>query len=145
VRRRSKTLAGSLAVVAVATMGAGCGGGGGASTTASSSTGAAGGESQLTADAKAKIAARTAETVMEAYATDHGGSYGGVTTTTLRKIEPTISPDSIQVTASGRSYKVAAPSSVGNNTFTVSRDASGKTSLTCEAKGQGGCPASGRW
>jgi hypothetical protein len=129
----------------VATVGAGCGGGGGASTSASGSTGGAGGESHLTADAKAKIAARTAETVMEAYATDHGGSYGGVTTTALRKIEPAISPDSIQVTASGQSYKIAASSSVGNNTFTVSRDASGKTSLTCEARGQGGCPASGRW
>jgi hypothetical protein len=129
----------------VATVGAGCGGGGGASASAGSSTGGAGGESQLTADAKAKIAARTAETVMEAYATDHGGSYGGVTTTALRKIEPTISPDSIQVTASGQSYKIAASSSMGNNTFTVSRDASGKTSLTCEARGEGGCPASGRW
>ena len=44
-------------------------------------------------DASAKSAARTAQTAIETYATDHSGSYAGATPTLLRDIEPTLNDD----------------------------------------------------
>src|SRR5579859_7969072 len=41
-------------------------------------------------DASAKELARTAQTVAETYATDHGGAYTGLTAAGLNTIEPTI-------------------------------------------------------
>ena len=133
-------LAATLAVLALA----GCGGGNTSTTGASGASGAAGAESQQTADAKAKIAGLKAQTAMEVYATDKNGSYAGASLTALQKIEPSI-PDSVQVTGSGQGYNITVPSSVGDNSFTASRDASGTTSFTCEVPGEGGCPASGEW
>jgi hypothetical protein len=133
-------LAATLAVLALA----GCGGGSDTTSGASGATGAAGAESQLTADAQAKIAGLKAQTAMEVYATDNNGSYAGANPTALQKIEPSI-PDGIQVTGSGQGYKITVPSSVGDSSFTASRDAGGTTSFTCEVAGEGGCPASGKW
>src|SRR5262249_38605522 len=41
-------------------------------------------------DSSAKELARTAETTAETYATDHSGSYEGLTTKVLKEYEPTI-------------------------------------------------------
>src|ERR1700744_1472829 len=41
-------------------------------------------------DAKAKETAHSAQVATETYATEHGGSYVGVNSTELNKIEPTI-------------------------------------------------------
>jgi len=146
VNGRPITLGAVVAVLAILAAGAGgCGGGDDTSTSgATGATGAAEAESQQTADAKAEIAARKAETAMEVYATDNNGSYAGASPTGLQKIEPSV-PESVQMTASGQSYKITMPSSVGGNSFTVSRDASGTPSFTCEVPGEGNCPASGNW
>ena len=43
-------------------------------------------------DASAKEAVRTAQTAIETYATDNGGSYAGATVADLRAVEPTVRP-----------------------------------------------------
>src|SRR5436853_1981217 len=45
-------------------------------------------------DASAKELARSSQTAAETFATDHSGSYTGMTTTALNGIEPTIPLDS---------------------------------------------------
>ena len=109
-------------------------------------------------DADAKTQARTAQTAMETYATDHNGDYdsdGGATTVAaLKVIEPTLNDATIAVAtptgtgppadAADTSYSVTATSSTGN-TFTVTRHATGRTENTCDTDGNDGCPSNGRW
>src|SRR5271154_3576473 len=71
-------------------------------------------------DSSAKELARTAETTAETYATDHGGSYTGLTTQVLKEYEPTIQTATggnnaylngeaaTEVTEGGGGYKVTA-------------------------------------
>src|SRR5271167_3167238 len=79
-------------------------------------------------DSAAKELARTAETTAETYATDHGGSYAGLSLEFEKKYEPTI-----QIAAggnnaylsvakeieSGAGYEVTANSTTPEHTFTV--------------------------
>lgn len=115
-------------------------------------------------DAQAKAAARTAQTAIETYATDHGGSYLNATNTELNAIEstlvtgepaakgnvivvgkeidangkPTGSPD-------GTQYAVASVSDTGTY-FTIARNG-GAVDFDCSEKaaGKGGCPKEGNW
>ena len=48
-------------------------------------------------DADAKFDVRTAQTALEAYATDHGGSYVGATVAELENIEPTLNDATLAV------------------------------------------------
>ena len=96
------------------------------------------------ADAKAQAAARTAETAMEVWATDRGGSYEGASTDALRRIEPTL-PSSLEVKASPAGYSVTVPAEVGGNSFTIERNANGVSSFTCQVPGTADCPAGGQW
>jgi len=100
-------------------------------------------------DADAKSAARTAQTAMETYATDNGGSYAGATaggaTDSLNVIEPTLNDSTVSVqAATADSYTVRATSETGN-TFDISRASDGTSSLTCATAGQDGCPTGGSW
>jgi type IV pilus assembly protein PilA len=110
-------------------------------------------------DAQAKEMARTAQTAMETYATDHNGSYTGVTVAGLKAIEPTLSDTSgatftVAVTpgtgtgtggnTAGTSYTVTATSS-NTNTYSVNRYNDGSTSRSCTAAASpnsGGCVSS---
>jgi type IV pilus assembly protein PilA len=110
-------------------------------------------------DAQAKEMARTAQTAMETYATDHNGSYGGVSKAVLQGIEPTLNDSSgatftTAVTpgtgggaggnTAGTSYTVTAASSNGN-TYSVNRYDDGSTSRSCTAAASpnsGGCVSS---
>jgi type IV pilus assembly protein PilA len=104
-------------------------------------------------DAQAKEMARTAQTAMETYATDHNGSYTGASTTVLEGIEPTLSDTSgATFTAAtpdtaGTGYTVTAQSSDGN-TFSITRSDTGGTSRTCTptttGASSGGC-VNGSW
>jgi type IV pilus assembly protein PilA len=103
-------------------------------------------------DAQAKSAARTAETAMETYATENGGSYLNATATKLHEIEPTLIDSA---TAANR----IAVSNLGTETFTVkstaasgtgfeiTRNAGGTVTFDCteKANGKGGCPKGGDW
>jgi len=104
-------------------------------------------------DADAKTQARTAQTSMETYATDHNGEYdsGTVGQTELEAIEPTLADATITVsTPSGtgdtaaNSYTVTAESATGN-TFSVTRHSSGTTENTCATENTAGCPDGGSW
>jgi type IV pilus assembly protein PilA len=101
-------------------------------------------------DSDAKVTARTAETAMETYATDHGGDYAGADADDLHAIEATL-PDNaagtLDVTVPGVDgglYTVTAESDTGN-TFSIERAADGTKTLTCETAGQDGCPEGGDW
>ncbi len=97
-------------------------------------------------DADAKADARTAQTAVETYATDHGGSYAGVDAAKVKLIEPTLNDASIVVTpnAGGDEYTIASTSKT-NNVFTIARTTPGNTALTCVAVGKAGCPDNGKW
>ncbi len=106
-------------------------------------------------DASAKELARTAQTTAETVATDHNGSYAGVTNpAALQSVEPTINISSTSGSAylsaaapsgSGTGYAVTATSVPTRNTFTITRDASGNVTRTCTVAGTnaGGCTVIG--
>ena len=99
-------------------------------------------------DADAKVTARTAETGMETYATDHGGDYTGADATALHNIEATLPDDGTLVVSvpgvDGGLYTVTAESDTGN-TFSIERADDGTKSLTCETPNEAGCPDGGDW
>jgi type IV pilus assembly protein PilA len=103
-------------------------------------------------DASAKELARSSQTAAETYATDHQGSYSGVSVAALNAIEPTIPTAntnnnaflSTATSPDGASYTVVA-TSVNNNTFTITRSSTGTVSRTCTAAAgaaSGGCVGS---
>ena len=102
-------------------------------------------------DASAKELARTAQTTAETYATDHEGSYEGLTAAKLKEYEPSIQIAAgnnnayiSAVAATGTTYEVTAKS-VSNDTFTIKRNAEGIVTRTCfQASGSKGCP-NGSW
>ena len=96
-------------------------------------------------DASSKSAARTAQTAIETYATDHSGSYAAATPALLRDIEPTLNDDpadSLAVTSTADSYTVTVDGS-GGRTYSITRDTDGSVSRTCTGSG-GGCTG-GSW
>jgi type IV pilus assembly protein PilA len=106
-------------------------------------------------DADAKTQARTAQTAIETYATDHDGEYdsdGGATVVAaLKGIESTLNDATLAVDVGGgtgdtadRSYEVTATSETGN-TFSVTRHNDGTTDNTCATENTAGCPDGGEW
>ena len=105
-------------------------------------------------DADAKVTARTAETAMETYSTDHGGDYTGADADALHNIEGTL-PDNaagtldVAVPGTGTAaanplYTVTADSDTGN-TFSITRYENGTKSLDCDTADTAGCPSGGDW
>ena len=102
-------------------------------------------------DAQAKSAARTAETAMETYATETGGSYVGATPAILHGIEPTLQeagPNAITVPIKeAKKFEVTSTSGT-ENTFSITREANGTVVFSCTVKvagSRGGCPEGGDW
>ncbi len=111
-------------------------------------------------DASAKELARTAQTTAETYATDHGGSYTGISTEELAKYETglqlcgTKTPaeqtnacfKEAGVESSGAGYKVVTRAANSGDEFTIVRNASGEISRTCKSE-KTGCSGStsGTW
>ena len=102
-------------------------------------------------DADAKSSARTAQTAVETYATDHNGSYLNADPAALQTIEPTLNDVGARLTvpaATATTYTVTVASENAGHTFSISRAANGTTNLTCTpntADGDDGCPAGGEW
>lgn len=107
-------------------------------------------------DADAKSAVRTAQTAMETYATDNGGSYLAADPAALITIEATLNDadggdgsadgDALTVTnLAAKAYTVTVASSNAPNTFSINRQAAGTTTLTCTLDASDGCPSGGRW
>jgi type IV pilus assembly protein PilA len=99
-------------------------------------------------DAEAKVAAKTAQTAAETIRTDNNGAYdgvNGVTVPRMQSVEPTLNGATLTVSnLSASTYTITATSDTGN-TFNVTRDGDGTSSLTCEVTDRHGCPADGTW
>jgi type IV pilus assembly protein PilA len=101
-------------------------------------------------DAQAKSAARTAETSIETYATENGGSYVGATSATLHKIEPTLVEEgkgANEIKLSGLGTEEFTVTSVSGtaNTFSISREKGGSVKFSCTTQEKAGCPKGGDW
>lgn len=102
-------------------------------------------------DADAKASARTAQTAIETYATDNGGSYLNADPADLVLIEETLSDATLAVpSATVDTYEVMVTSentSGGAHTFSIARNAAGAISYTCVAPASDpdGCPTDGNW
>jgi type IV pilus assembly protein PilA len=110
-------------------------------------------------DAQAKSMARTSETAMETYSTEHSGNYGEVSEEKLHNIEETITvaegggtpegPYLSNAEATGASdggYTLTVTSPATGNTFTIARaEGSGVATFSCATENQGGCPNGGDW
>jgi type IV pilus assembly protein PilA len=106
-------------------------------------------------DSSAKELARTAQTTAETYATDHNGSYAGMTTKALKEYEPTIQTTAgggdaylngegaTVVTGSGTGYEITATSVTAGHTFTITKEASGAVKRTCKPEGKTGAEGGG--
>jgi len=105
-------------------------------------------------DAEAKSAVKTAQTAIETYATDNGGSYEDASVADLEAIEATL-PDAVApaegaltVVAAGEdSYEVAVDSErTGDNSFSIERvTVTGDTLQSCSQPGEGGCSENSDW
>jgi type IV pilus assembly protein PilA len=105
-------------------------------------------------DASAKELARTAETTAETIATDNSGEYGKVTTTELNAYEKSLPVSEATsgknafisaATGTEKTYSVTAQAFNTKDKFTISRNAEGIISRTCEpVVVGGGCPT-GSW
>jgi prepilin-type N-terminal cleavage/methylation domain-containing protein len=116
-------------------------------------------------DADGKESVRTAQTAIETYATDNDGSYASAASDptapyaqgSLQDIEQTLGDvgAALTVTSTADTYSVQVDVADTGNSFRISRDANGITSLDCGATavvtgplgagGEAGCPASGDW
>jgi type IV pilus assembly protein PilA len=93
-------------------------------------------------DAQAKSAARTAETAMETFATEHGGSYDNAEPADLNAIEPTLQTagdNAITVESTEDTFTVTSTSGKAHD-FSITRNNNGTVTFTCDPEGEGGCP-----
>jgi type IV pilus assembly protein PilA len=107
-------------------------------------------------DSNAETQAQTAQTAAETYATEHEGSYKGLSVTEVEKIEPTLKEKtSVKLTkaeevsgSEGKAYIVTSESVATKDTFSVERTATGEFKRPCTAastSNRGDCPSSGTW
>jgi type IV pilus assembly protein PilA len=103
-------------------------------------------------DASAKELARTGQTTVETYATDHNGEYTGLATgglQILKEYETSIQTAAgnnnaylSAVTGTSNTYSVTA-TAIGGHTFTINRLANGETTRTCTPTGKTGAEGGG--
>jgi type IV pilus assembly protein PilA len=97
-------------------------------------------------DAQAKAATRTAQTAIETFATDNGGSYAGALAADLVAIEPSLGDADLQNPATGvKTYTVTVKSEVAGQSFSISRDENGLLDSECTVHAEAGCPTDGNW
>ena len=94
-------------------------------------------------DSEAKTQAKTAQTAMETWATDHNGSYAAATLAGLQAIEPTVGGGVALSGLGADTYTITATADNTGNTFTIARAASGAVTYPCTTGGTGGCPETG--
>ena len=100
-------------------------------------------------DANAKSDAKTAQTAMETYGTDHDGDYSAANKAALVAIEPTLNDaNALSVTGGTSTYSVAVtakgPAS-NTNVYTITRNADGTVTRSCTQAGRAGCDSNGSW
>src|SRR5829696_4995616 len=107
-------------------------------------------------DAQAKSMARTAQTAMETFGTDHGGEYTGATPGELQAIEDTLviadgdGPwvSTAAPTTTGEGYNIMVTSPETGNTFSINRADTGAVTFPCTVptgNDPGGCTDTTDW
>jgi type IV pilus assembly protein PilA len=109
-------------------------------------------------DASAKESVRTAQTALETFSTDNGGSYALATVAALQTIEgatppvctgsaPTYTnaPCISGLTVGSTNYTITIAAKTTGNTFSIQRVVGGTVSYPCTVanSNRGGCPGSG--
>jgi prepilin-type N-terminal cleavage/methylation domain-containing protein len=101
-------------------------------------------------DAKAKESAHSAQVAMESCATDNNNSYLACDVEALRVIEPTLPGEAAEGAESlavnehvANAYELTVTAANTADTFSIARDAEGKTTFTCT--GGGGCGPTETW
>ncbi len=102
-------------------------------------------------DASAKELAHGAQIAAETYATDHSGSYSGLTAAALSQYDNTIQTSStngpyvVAATGTATGYTVTTATATGNEQFSITRS-NGLTTRSCSPSNgiQGGC-TNGSW
>src|SRR4028118_712970 len=96
-------------------------------------------------DADAKSAVRTAQTAMETYATDNGGTYVGATAAKLKAIEPSLGNANLSepTALAAKAYTVEGSPQVAGQKYSISRFANGQLDSDCDVEGTAGCPTGG--
>jgi len=99
-------------------------------------------------DSSAKTMAQTAQTAMETYSTENGGSYANGTKAKLKEIEPSLNTGTnasepalleTEITGGGTGYKVTVEAQNTNDKYIVTKEASGTVTHTCSSANNG-CP-----
>ena len=98
-----------------------------------------------TAAADAQSLLRTAQTALETYAVDRGGSYNGATAETLAEIEPSLAGAEIEVTADAATFTLTITDPTGENSYSIARQSTGAVTFGCTPEGTPGCPPGGDW
>jgi type II secretory pathway pseudopilin PulG len=103
-------------------------------------------------DSSAKEMAHTAQVAAETIATDNGGSYATVSTTSLANIDKSIrtapgnGPYVSAASGSATGWSITVTAANTNNTFSIVKDpGTGALTYPCTVAGtdRGGCPGSG--
>ena len=100
---------------------------------------------QIFADNQAMGAARTAQTAVETYSVDNGGSYAGATPEDLAGIEPTLKGAELSLDTQETTYSITVDAPESGNAFTVTRTNDGAMTFSCAEPGRFGCPEGGDW
>lgn len=96
-------------------------------------------------DADAKANAKTAQTAIETFATDHNGSYANADVAALQAIEPTLTNSiTLNPAPTADTYTIVSTSTTGT-TFSIARADTGVVTYNCSDGGKGGCPTGGNW
>jgi type II secretion system protein G len=104
-------------------------------------------------DAEAKVNVRAAETAMETYRTDNGGSVAGATSAIVAGLENTLDAGRLTVEVDNADLPVPATdeyfvrysSDNGPNTFTIIKEQDGDKRFDCATRNNDGCPTDGNW
>lgn len=100
-------------------------------------------------DTKSKADAKTAQTAMETYAIDNGGSYLNVDAGKLKTIESTLNGANLTtVTGTANTFEIAVTTPGTERVFKIVRAANGTTTFPCtvgEGGDRGGCPTTEKW
>jgi type IV pilus assembly protein PilA len=101
-------------------------------------------------DSAAKTQVGTLQTTMEAYASEHNGSFTGATLAELQAIEPTLKDTStataaaVVVEAGGEGFTVKSTAKGSNGVYELINK-KGEVKRECSPSGKGGCSAGGSW
>jgi type IV pilus assembly protein PilA len=99
-------------------------------------------------DSSAKTMAQTAQTAMETYSTENGGSYKSATKAALKAIEPSLNTGNNEkepallettITGEGTGYTVAVEAQNTKDKYSVTRTAEGALEHKCTSENKG-CP-----